>query len=83
MKLSNLLIILGAIAIPITIFAVTKAMSAPLPVRFPSPTSHGKIEVKQYPAYHSGTYTYEGNLSQATSTSFNPLFSTSAATIFP
>jgi hypothetical protein len=74
MKLSNLLIILGAIAIPITIFAVTKAMSAPLPVGFPSPTSHGTIEVKQYPAYRSGTYTYEGNLSQATSTSFNPLF---------
>ena len=74
MKLFNLLIILGAIAIPITIFAVTKAMSAPLPVGFPSPTSHGKIEDKPYPAYRSGTYTYEGNLSQATSTSFNPLF---------
>ncbi len=74
MKFSTLLIILGAIAIPIAIFAVNKAMSAPLPVGFPSPTSHGKIEVKQYPAYRSGTYTYEGNLSEATSASFNPLF---------
>jgi hypothetical protein len=74
MKLSTLFIILGAIAIPVAIFAVNKAMSAPLPVGFPSPTSHGKIEVKQYPAYRSGTYTYEGNLSEATSASFNPLF---------
>jgi hypothetical protein len=74
MKLPSLLIIFGAIAIPITIFVVNKAMSAPLPVGFPPPTSHDKIEVKQYPAYRSGTYTYEGNLSEATSASFSPLF---------
>ena len=49
-------------------------MSAPLPVGFPSPTPHDIIEVKQYPAYRSGTYTYEGNLSEATRYSFNPLF---------
>jgi len=74
MKLTTLLIILSAIAIPITIFAVNKAMSAPLPVGFPAPTAHNNIEVKQYPAYRSGTYTYEGNLGEATSASFNPLF---------
>jgi hypothetical protein len=74
MKLTNFLIILGAIAIPIAIFAVNKAMSAPLPVGFPSPTAHNKIEIKQYPAYRSGTYTHEGNFSEATSNSFNPLF---------
>ncbi len=74
MKLPNLLIILGAIALPFALFAVKKAMSAPLPVGFPAPTTNGKIEVKQYPAYRSGTYTYEGDFNQATSSSFNPLF---------
>jgi len=74
MKLSTLLIIVGAIALPFAFFAVKKAMSAPLPVGFPTPTPHDMIEVKQYPAYRSGTYTYEGNLSEATSYSFNPLF---------
>ncbi len=74
MKLPNLLIILGAIALPFALLAIKKAMSAPLPVGFPDPTTNGKIEVKQYPAYRSGTYTYEGDLSAATSSSFNPLF---------
>ena len=74
MKLSTLLIILGAIAIPVAIVAVNKAMSAPLPVGFPAPTPDGKIEIKEYPAYRSGTFTYEGNLNEATSASFNPLF---------
>ncbi len=74
MKFSTLLIIVGAIALPFAFFAVKKAMSAPLPVGFPAPTVHDIIEVKQYPAYRSGTYTYEGNLSEATSYSFNPLF---------
>lgn len=82
MKLSNLLIILSAIAIPITIFAVTKAMSAPLPVGFPSPTAHGKIEVKQYPAYRSGTYTYEAISAKLLATPLIHYFSTSATTIF-
>lgn len=45
-----------------------------LPVGFPAPTPHGIIEVKQYPAYRSGTYTYEGNLREATGYAFNPLF---------
>ncbi len=74
MKLSNLLIIVGLIALPFAFFAVKKAMSAPLPAGFPSPTTDGKIEVKQYPAYRSGTYTYEGDFREATSSSFNPLF---------
>jgi len=74
MKLSTVLLIFGAIAIPFALYAVNKAMSAPLPVGFPAPTAHNIIEVKQYPAYRSGTYTYEGNLSEATSYAFNPLF---------
>jgi hypothetical protein len=74
MKLPTLLIILGAIAIPFVLFAAKKAMSAPLPSGFPAPTTHGNIEVKQYPAYRSGTYTHEGDFRQATSSSFNPLF---------
>ncbi|MBD2188381.1 heme-binding protein [Pseudanabaena mucicola] len=74
MKLSTVLLIFGAIAIPFALYAVNKVMSAPLPVGFPAPTAHNIIEVKQYPAYRSGTYTYEGNLSEATSYAFNPLF---------
>lgn len=74
MKLSSLLLVLGAIAIPFALFAVKNAMSAPLPVGFPDPTTHNKIEVKQYPAYRSGTYTYDGDFREATSSSFNPLF---------
>jgi len=49
-------------------------MPAPLPVGFPAPTPHDIIEVKEYPAYRSGTYTYDGDLSDATRCSFNPLF---------
>ena len=74
MKPTTLLLIFGAIALPFAFFAVKKAMSAPLPVGFPEPTAHNIIEVKRYPAYRSGTYTYEGNLNDATSNSFNPLF---------
>ncbi len=74
MKLSTLLIIFGAIAIPVAFLGIQKAMSAPLPVGFPNPTAHNQIEIKQYPAYRSGTYEYEGNLNDATSYSFNPLF---------
>jgi SOUL heme-binding protein len=74
MKLFTFLIIFGAIALPLTFFAIKETMSAPLPVGFPNPTAHNQIEVKQYPAYRSGTYTYEGNLSNATSYAFNPLF---------
>ncbi|ELS32940.1 MULTISPECIES: heme-binding protein [Pseudanabaena] len=74
MKFSTLLIVFGALSIPLALFAVKKAMSAPLPVGFPAPTAHNTIEVKQYPAYRAGTYTYEGNLGEATRYAFNPLF---------
>jgi SOUL heme-binding protein len=74
MKPTIFLIILGVIAVPFAISIATKAMSAPLPIGFPLPTAHAKIEVKLYPSYRSGTYTYEGNLNEATFNSFNPLF---------
>jgi SOUL heme-binding protein len=74
MKPQTILVIVGLLAIPIVGFMVYSAASAPLPDGFPPPTSAGKIEVKQYPAYRSGTYTYKGKLSQAANESFDPLF---------
>ncbi|CAN1210547.1 heme-binding protein [Tumidithrix helvetica PCC 7403] len=79
MKLQNLLLTLGLIALPIVIFGVLyplaqKAMATPLPVGFPAPTPDDRIEVKQYPAYRSGTYVYEGKLEDATGNAFNPLY---------
>ena len=44
------------------------------PERFPPPTEKGKIEIKHYPAYRSGTYTYNGQLSQAANAAFEPLY---------
>jgi SOUL heme-binding protein len=73
MKL-HILVIVGLIAIPIVGFMVYSAASAPLPEGFPQPTTAGKIEIKHYPAYRSGTYTYRGKLSQAANESFEPLF---------
>jgi SOUL heme-binding protein len=74
MKPQTILIIIGLIAIPIVGFMAYSAASAPLPDGFPQPTTAGKIEVKHYPAYRSGTYTYKGKLSQAANESFEPLF---------
>jgi hypothetical protein len=74
MKPQTILVIVGLLAIPIIGFMVYSAASAPLPDGFPQPTAAGKIEVKQYPAYRSGTYTYKGKLSQAANESFDPLF---------
>jgi SOUL heme-binding protein len=74
MKPQTILIIVGLLAIPVIGFMAYNAASAPLPDGFPSPTTAGKIEVKQYPAYRAGTYTYKGKLSQAANESFNPLF---------
>jgi SOUL heme-binding protein len=74
MKPQILLVIVGLLAIPVIGFAAYSAASAPLPDGFPQPTSAGKIEVKHYPAYRSGTYTYKGQLSQAANKSFEPLF---------
>lgn len=71
---SHLLLLLGLLAIPIILIGVYNAVSAPLPEGFPSPTPAGKIEVKYYPAYRSGTVDYRGQLSQATSAAFDPLY---------
>jgi len=74
MKLRTILIVVGLIAIPVIGFGVYSAMSAPLPIGFPPPTAAGKIEIKHYPAYRSGTYTYIGQLSQAANAAFEPLY---------
>ena len=74
MKTQTILLIIGLIAVPLVGFMTFKAASAPLPEGFPQPTAAGKIEVKQYPAYRSGTYTYKGPLAQAANASFEPLF---------
>jgi SOUL heme-binding protein len=74
MKPQTILLIVGLLAIPVLGFMAYGAASAPLPDGFPQPTPSGKIEVKQYPAYRSGTYIYKGKLSQAANESFNPLF---------
>ncbi len=49
-------------------------MPSPLPEGFAPPTPAGVIEVKDYPAYRSATVRFQGNLAQATSAAFNPLF---------
>jgi effector-binding domain-containing protein len=74
MKPQTILVIVGFLAISMIGFMAYSAASAPLPDGFPQPTKAGKIEVKQYPAYRSGTYTYQGKLSQAANESFEPLF---------
>jgi hypothetical protein len=74
MKPQTILLIVGLLAVPVIGFMAYSAASAPLPDGFPQPTPSGKIEVKQYPAYRSGTYSYTGKLSQAANESFTPLF---------
>ncbi|MDF5722865.1 MAG: heme-binding protein [Rhizonema sp. PD37] len=74
MKLQTIVIIVGLIAIPIIGFRAYSAMSAPLPIGFPPPTAAGKIEIKHYPHYRSGTYTYIGPLRQAANAAFEPLY---------
>jgi hypothetical protein len=74
MKPQTILLIVGLLAVPVIGFMAYRAASAPLPDGFPQPTPSGKIEVRQYPAYRSGTFTYKGKLSQAANESFNPLF---------
>jgi len=73
MKLKSLLLVCGLLILAILIGGYN-AVSAPLPEGFPPPTSSGKIEVKQYPAYRSGTIIYEGELAQATNAAFEPLY---------
>lgn len=50
MKLQNLLLPLGLLAIAALAFFAYSAAAAPLPKEFPPPTLEGKIEIKQYPA---------------------------------
>jgi hypothetical protein len=74
MKLQTILVLVGLLAIPLVGFRVYRAAIAPLPEGFPSPTPAGKIEVKHYPAYRSGTYHYTGQLAQAANVAFEPLY---------
>ena len=74
MKLQNLLIPLGLIALGVLAIGAYSAASAPLPQGFPPPTSEGQIEVKSYPAYRAATYGYSGELSQAANAGFGPLY---------
>ena len=74
MKLQNLLLPLGVVAIAALAFSAYNAAFAPLPDGFPSPTPNGKIEVKQYPVYRAATVRPAGELAQAASRAFSPLF---------
>jgi len=74
MKLQVLFLPLGLLAIAAIGFGIVNASSAPLPEGFPPPTPPGKIEVKHYPAYRSGTIRYRGQLAQAAESAFSPLF---------
>ena len=74
MKLYYLLLPLGLIALAWVAIGVYQANSAPLPVGFPSPTPDGLLEVKEYPAYRAATYRYSGNLPEASSQAFSPLY---------
>jgi hypothetical protein len=74
MKPQRILVAVSLLAIPVIGFMAYSAASAPLPEGFPPPTTGGKIEVKRYPAYRSGAYTYKGELSEAANKSFGPLF---------
>jgi len=49
-KLENLLLPLGILAVVAIAFFAYSATAAPLPEGFPPPTPEGQIEVKQYPA---------------------------------
>ncbi len=74
MKLQNLLLPLGVVAIAALAFSAYKVAFAPLPEGFPSPTANGEIEVKRYPAYRAATVRRTGELSQAANRAFSPLF---------
>ncbi|MEB3826052.1 heme-binding protein [Phormidium sp. CCY1219] len=49
-------------------------MSASLPKGFPKPTEPEAIAVKDYPGYRAVTYTYQGQVQQATRVAFDPLY---------
>jgi effector-binding domain-containing protein len=73
-KLKNLLLPLGILAVVAIAFFAYDAATAPLPEGFPPPTPEGKIEVKHYPAYRSATVRYSGELSMAANRAFDPLY---------
>lgn len=76
MKLSQGLLIVGVIVAGVGALLVWgyRTASAPLPNGFPLPTAKGEIEVKQYPAYRAATVQVRGDLAQAPSRGFSPLF---------
>ena len=74
MKLQNLLLPLGILALAAVAFGIYQANSAPLPKGFPPPTPVGQIEVKHYSAYRAATFHYQGDLSQAGTRAFSPLY---------
>ncbi|MBD2425371.1 heme-binding protein [Phormidium sp. FACHB-1136] len=76
MKLSQGLLVLGVIALGVTVLAlgVRSAASAPLPDGFPAPSPEGQIEVKHYPPYRAATVQMTGDLEDAPSRGFSPLF---------
>ncbi|MGF1515124.1 MAG: heme-binding protein [Elainellaceae cyanobacterium] len=74
MKLSQVALIVGVVGVGALLFWAYSAASAPLPYGFPPPTSNGEIEVKQYPEYRAATVQVTGNLANASSRGFSPLF---------
>ncbi|MBD2112089.1 MULTISPECIES: heme-binding protein [Cyanophyceae] len=76
MKLGQSLLIVGVVVIGVgaLLFWAYSAASAPLPVGFPPPTADGEIEIKQYPDYRAATVQVTGNLANAPSQGFSPLF---------
>ncbi len=65
MKLENLILPVGLLAVVAIAFFTYSATAAPLPEGFPPPTPEGQIEVKLYPAYRSASVRYSGELSMA------------------
>ena len=76
LKLSQGLLILGIFVMGVgaLLFGAYSAASAPLPKGFPPPTADGDIEIKQYPEYRAATVQVRGNLANASSRGFTPLF---------
>ncbi|MBE9160284.1 heme-binding protein [Nodosilinea sp. LEGE 06152] len=76
MKLGQSLLMLGVVVVGVGVLAfwAYSAASAPLPEGFPPPTAEGEIELKQYPAYRAATVQVTGDLANASSRGFSPLF---------
>ena len=75
MKLNQGLLVVGVIVgLGAILVWGYQAASAPLPEGFPLPTAKGEIEIKQYPAYRAATVQVRGELGNAASRGFSPLF---------